>query len=183
VLSFGRLLPYKGLELLAEALGRLGRADDLDVRVVGSGPESETLAALRALPNVRVENRWVPEEEIGALLAWSDALVLSHTEASQSGVAAAAIAARRWVVSTRVGGLAEQLRDQPLAILCDPDPASLSAALARLLDAPPSLPSSGMEDPRVAWREVASRLMRELSEALLHPERVRHAGDGGEPAR
>ena len=40
LLSFGRLLPYKGLDLLAAALARLGPRPDLEVRVVGSGPES-----------------------------------------------------------------------------------------------------------------------------------------------
>jgi len=48
VLSFGRLLPYKGLDLLVEALRILGPRADMEVRVVGQGPESATLAALRA---------------------------------------------------------------------------------------------------------------------------------------
>ena len=167
LLSFGRLLPYKGLDLLADALRVMGPRPDLQVRIVGSGPESEPLALLRGLPNVRVENRWVPEEEVGELLAWSDAIVLSHREASQSGVAAAAIAARRWVVSTRVGGLTEQLQAEPLAILCEPDPASLAAALLQLLDSSPAVPLKAEEDPRAAWRNVVGRLLREVREALL----------------
>ena len=137
LLSFGRLLPYKGLDLLAESLALLGPRDDLEVRVVGSGPESPELDRLRALPGVTVENRWVPEEEVGTLLAWSDALVLSHREASQSGVAATAIAARRWVIATKVGGLAEQLGSEPMALLCDPAPESIGRAiraLARAVD-------------------------------------------------
>ena len=59
LLSFGRLLPYKGLDLLVEALRLLGPRPGLAVRVVGQGPESETLRALRAQPGVTVENRWV----------------------------------------------------------------------------------------------------------------------------
>jgi glycosyltransferase involved in cell wall biosynthesis len=167
LLSFGRLLPYKGLDLLADALGRLGPPREIEVRIVGSGPESATLAALRKLPHVQVENRWVPENEVGQLLAWSDALVLSHREASQSGVAAAAIAARRWVVSTRVGGLAEQLQEEPLAILCEPDPASLAGALRGLLDAPPAIPPASAQDPRAEWRRIAERLLDEIERALL----------------
>jgi glycosyltransferase involved in cell wall biosynthesis len=101
--------------------------------VVGSGPESAELARLRAMPGVSVENRWVPEGELGALLGWADALVLSHREASQSGVAAAAIAAGRWVVATRVGGLAEQVEGQATSVLCEPDPESLAAAIGGLV--------------------------------------------------
>ena len=133
MLNFGRLLPYKGLDLLADALHLLGPRADMEVRVVGQGPESAALTALRALPGVTVENRWVPEGDVGALLAWSDIVVLPYREASQSGVAAAAIAAGRRVVATRVGGVVEQLRDEPFATLCAADSLSLATALAGAL--------------------------------------------------
>ena len=162
LLSFGRLLPYKGLDLLAEALATLGPCPGVAVRVVGSGPESTTLAALRRLPGVTVENRWVPEDEIGALLGWSDALVLPYREASQSGVAAAAIAAGRRVLATRVGGLAEQLADAPGIILCGPDAASLVAGLRCLIEAPRGAVAPPPADPRAAWRELAASLMRQI---------------------
>jgi glycosyltransferase involved in cell wall biosynthesis len=160
LLSFGRLLPYKGLDLLADALKRVLPRPDVDVRVVGSGPESADLATLRALPGVQVENRWVPEGEVPHLLAWADALILSHREASQSGVAAAAVAAGRWVVATRVGGLAEQLDGEELALLCEPTPASLAAAVVRLIENPPPLPP--VRDPRLAWRRLAESLAAEV---------------------
>jgi glycosyltransferase involved in cell wall biosynthesis len=133
LLFFGRLLTYKGLDLLAEALRALGPRTDLVTRIVGSGPETPTLVELRRLPGVAVENRWVPEGEIGAIIAWSDAVVLPYREASQSGPAAAAIAARRNIVATRVGGLIEQLEHEPLALLCDPEPTALADALRTLL--------------------------------------------------
>jgi len=162
LLSFGRLLPYKGLDLLADGLARLGARADLQVRVVGSGPESPVLDALRALPGVTVENRWVPEDELGALLAWADALVLSHREASQSGVAAAAIAAHRWIVATRVGGLAEQLQGVPGAILCEPDGASLAGALGRLLEDGTGMPHAD-GGSGTAWEEVSKGMVAALT--------------------
>jgi len=157
LLSFGRLLPYKGLDLLAETLRHLGPRADVEIRVVGNGPETPALAALRALPGVTVEKRWVPEAEVGALLGWADALILTHTEASQSGVAAAALAAGRRVVATRVGGLTEQLQDEPLAILCPPDADSLAAALRDLIAAPAS-PGRPV-DTSAAWRAMAVGLL------------------------
>jgi glycosyltransferase involved in cell wall biosynthesis len=161
LLSFGRLLPYKGLDLLADALSRLGPRPGLAVRVVGSGPESAPLAALRTLPWVTVENRWVPEDEVGALLGWSDALVLPYREASQSGVAAAAIAAGRRVLATRVGGLEEQLSDAPGAILCEPDADSLLHGLHCLLDLPPGTAATPA-NPRLAWSDLAASLLRQV---------------------
>ncbi len=161
LLSFGRLLPYKGLDLLADALARLppGRAE---LRVVGTGPESAELAALRALPGVTVQNRWVPEAEVGALLQWADALVLSHREASQSGVAAAAIAARRWLVATRVGGLAEQLAGYGGARVCDVEPGALAAAIESLWEHPPHV----AQDGDTGWRESVAQLAKGLMASL-----------------
>jgi glycosyltransferase involved in cell wall biosynthesis len=72
VLCFGRLRAYKGLDLLAEALRLMGPRPDMEVRVVGQGPESTALADLRALPCVKVENRWVPECEISTILNWAE---------------------------------------------------------------------------------------------------------------
>ena len=164
LLSFGRLLPYKGLDLLRDALALLGPRDDMELRIVGSGPECAELAALRAMPGVTVENRWVPEPELAEILAWADALVLSHREASQSGVAAAAIAANRWIVATRIGGLAEQLGREPLARLCEPDAASLAAALRALLDSPP--PPAAPVDPQAAWHAVAADLAAQIGAAF-----------------
>jgi glycosyltransferase involved in cell wall biosynthesis len=164
LLSFGRLLPYKGLHILAEALSRLLPRDDVEVRVIGRGPESAPLDALRRLPGVSVENRWVPEEEVATLLAWADALVLSHTEASQSGVAAAAVAAGRWVVVTRVGGLPEQVEGARFAAVCEPNTESLTAALRSLLDKPAD---TGPAPVLAHWAQSVTTLAAELERTLV----------------
>jgi len=121
---------------------------------------------LRGLPGVTVENRWVPESEVGALLSWSDAVVLPYREASQSGVAAAALATRRYVIATNVGGLAEQLLNEPLAILCEPDAGSLADGLRLVLSRPHDAPCASGASPRAVWQEVARSLVDQL-EALL----------------
>ncbi len=182
LLCFGRLLPYKGLDLLADALHDAGLEHRLAVRVVGQGPSSPELSRLAATPGVQVENRWVPEEEIAALIAWADAVILPYREASQSGVAAAAIAARRWVVATRVGGLVEQFRGEGGAILCDPDPRALRRAIETLLSDPPPLPDAA-EDPRGAWSGEAARLLDGIKrEVLTRAEPPPPPGLPAEPA-
>jgi glycosyltransferase involved in cell wall biosynthesis len=166
LLMFGRLLPYKGLDLLEAALRQLGDKPGVEVRIVGSGPESATLAALRRNGVVAVDNRWVAESEIRPLLAWSDALVLPYREASQSGVAVSALAVGRVVVSTRVGGLAEQLADEPLAMLCEPDADSLAAALRQVRDTPAPTSPRAPSSQAAAWQAMACELLRELATAL-----------------
>lgn len=173
LLYFGRLRSYKGLDLLAEALLRLGHRRDLTVRVVGFGPETAVLDALRQLPSVEVVNRWVPEDDVGPLLNWADALILPYREASQSGVAAASLAAGRAVIATRVGGLVEQLDGHGGTILCDPTAESIGSAILQLLEDPP-----GPMPPRDSlseWRAMAANLLRrvdaELPEVLISTEK------------
>jgi glycosyltransferase involved in cell wall biosynthesis len=167
LLFFGRLLPYKGLNLLRAAVSELPSSGSWVLRVVGSGPESSELEALRATACVSVENRWLPDDEIGALIAWSDAVVLPYVEASQSGVAPAAVAAGRLVVATRVGGLAEQLGDYERAILCDPRPESLAVVLRQLLNERPEAAASRWTDPGEAWRGFAAALVDRVISPVL----------------
>jgi glycosyltransferase involved in cell wall biosynthesis len=136
----------------------------LDVRIVGSGPESPALAALRGMQGVTVENRWVAEHEIGAIIAWSDALVLPYREASQSGAAAAAIAAGRFVVATRVGGLIEQLQDQSLAMLSAPDAPSLAATIQALLAERSSFIAPRPQQDMWSWQDFAAALLKQAAE-------------------
>ena len=178
LLCFGRLLPYKGLDLLADALGQVS---GIDVRIAGCGPESEALAALRATAGVTVENRWVAEDEIGGLLTWCDAVVLPYREASQSGVAAAAVAAGRSVIATAVGGLREQLSGVPNAILCEPDAARLAAALRLWSDTPPViLPAA---DTAAAWRVAVSGLLSAIHSTLPAASAISAASAMDRPTR
>ena len=168
LLTFGRLLPYKGLDLLAAALGVHGCAG-IEVRVVGQGPETPILDALRAIPCVTVENRWVPESEVGELLAWADALVLPYREASQSGAAAAALAAGRWVVATRVGGLGGQLAGLDSARLCEPDPEALAKAMSSLGSAPPRAKAGEIGDE---WKRAAREILDGIGQSRAPGERL-----------
>jgi glycosyltransferase involved in cell wall biosynthesis len=181
LLCFGRLLAYKGLDLLAEALAVLPPEVAVSVRVVGSGPESPSLQVLRGCRGVTVENRWVPETEIGALLAWPDAVILPYRDASQSGVAAAALAAGLKVIATRVGGLEEQLAGAAHAVMCEPDADSLAGAIRRWLQTP--LRDAVPEDaPRgeaaAAWRQAVSGLLLAIGTELPPKTRPSPRGHG-----
>jgi len=164
LLHFGRLLPYKGLDLLADALALLGPARDFSLRICGEGPNSAILARLAAMPDVTVENRWFNDAELPGLLAWSSGLVLPYREASQSGVAALAIAAGRQVLATNVGGLPEQLGALPGALLCEPNAIAIAQGLqtftARLRHAPPVAIAANAHDD---WQAFAAAIAASIS--------------------
>lgn len=158
ILLIGRLLHYKGLDLLADALEWLGPRPDMELRVVGQGPPSSALDRLRALPGVTVENRWVPEAEFDEMIGWAGAVILPYREASQSGVAAAALSAGRRVLGTLVGGLSEQLAHDPAAELCAPNSVALANALRDLLERGRFVPLPPRPDPQAAWLRAVTRL-------------------------
>ncbi len=134
LLFLGRILGYKGLPLFLDAVEIL-RAGGLpvEVGVYGQGPLGSSAPRLEAL-KADVVNRWLSEEEIAQVLRRYHAVVLSHTEASQSGVAAAALGAGVPLIATPVGGLIEQVADGRTGIIAlRADGPSLAEAIEDLV--------------------------------------------------
>ena len=112
VLFFGRVLPYKGLDLLVEAVARArARGARIALGVAGEGSLSAELRAKLEALDAEVISRWIGEDEASGLFGRYDVLALPYRTSSQSGVASAALAAGMPVVATPVGGLPEQVVD------------------------------------------------------------------------
>ena len=110
LLFFGRILSYKGLDILLAAMPALqARFPGLTLEVWGTGDIRPYREALASLTGVRIENRWVAEEEIPGIFASTDLAVLSYREASQSAVVATAFADGMPCVATPLPGLMEQV--------------------------------------------------------------------------
>ena len=109
LLFFGRILAYKGLPLLVDAIEILKlRGMSIVLGVAGAGDIASLKTRLVAL-GANVINRTLSNDEVAELLTKYDAMVCSHIEASQSGVAALAFGSCMPVVATPVGGLVEQV--------------------------------------------------------------------------
>lgn len=138
VLFFGRIMTYKGLDLLVEAVGDLRRAGvGVDLGVAGSGNiAAKTRATLQRM-GADVINRWIGDDEITPLLSRYDAIACAHIEASQSGVAATAFAHAMPVIAMPSGGIVEQVIEGETGVLApEASCAGLGAAIARLAQSP-----------------------------------------------
>jgi glycosyltransferase involved in cell wall biosynthesis len=114
VLFFGRLLPYKGLNLLADAWDTLPSNRPALV-LAGEPPNSYDLAILRR-PGIEIRSGWIAEHDIAELFAGTRLVVLPYIEASQSGIIPLAEAAGIPILVTNVGGLPEQVDSNALVV-------------------------------------------------------------------
>ena len=115
-LFLGMIRPYKGVDLLLEAVARQPADSDWLLVVAGEpwGGLGEALGEqtrrLGIEDRVRLKLGWVSEPEVPTLLAAADLVVLPYRSGSQSAVAPLALGAGVPVVSTAVGGLPEVVR-------------------------------------------------------------------------
>jgi len=130
-LFFGRIMTYKGLPLFVEACEILrARGHAFRIGVAGEGNLGQSGARLAALGAVTI-NRWLDYDDVSAILAQYDCMVLANIEASQSGVVALAHGFGMPVVANPVGGLTEQIRDRQSGLVAR---AVSAAALADAME-------------------------------------------------
>jgi len=116
----GRLIPWKGVDMLLEAIASMAISIRLDI--IGRGPERENLERLvqklKLQDNV-VFHGFIEQERSRDLLAHCDALVLPSVYECGGAVVLEAMAAGKPVIATRWGGPADYL-DPATGILIEP---------------------------------------------------------------
>ncbi|MDX2226054.1 MAG: glycosyltransferase family 4 protein [Verrucomicrobiae bacterium] len=139
LLFFGRILAYKGLDLLLEAFEALVHKNfPVVLTIAGSGSLQPYRHWLDRHPDrILIQNDWIAEEDIGGYFDRADILVTPYREASQSGVIPIALGKGVPIIATPVGGLAEQFADGQEGLLSrDTSAGALSGALTTLLNDP-----------------------------------------------
>lgn len=138
LLFFGRILDYKGLDLLLAGLPSLQQEfPGLTLEIWGSGNIERYQAQLNGLRGVRLENRWIGEHEIAPIFANTDLAILPYREASQSAVVATAFADGMPCIATPIPGLCEQVADGVSGLIASSmSPNDLAEAIARPLRVP-----------------------------------------------
>ncbi len=164
VTFFGRLAPYKGLEVLARAMPRVWeQRPEVRLRVAGEGTSELGLSD----PRVRFERRYLPESEVGRLFAASTLAVLPYTQASQSGAGSLAAGYGVPVVASRLGGLPDLVLDDSY-LVAPGDPGALAQAILRHLDDDLEVRRRVLGEiaaPR-SWEAVARRTVEVYAQVL-----------------
>jgi glycosyltransferase involved in cell wall biosynthesis len=130
VVFFGRLTPYKGLEVLAAAMPLVWAArPSVRLIVAGTGPERFALSD----PRVDLRDSYLPESAVPALFGESSLAVLPYTEASQTGAGSLAVSFGVPVVVSAVGGLPDLALDASY-VVAPGSAQELAAAILRHVD-------------------------------------------------
>ncbi|HEV2791650.1 MAG TPA: glycosyltransferase family 4 protein, partial [Solirubrobacterales bacterium] len=176
VLCFGLLRPYKGIENLLQAYGRIagsGGARNAELWIVGN-PRMD-VAPLRRLAaeatgRVRLVTRFVDDAEIPAIFRRADLVVLPYLDAEHSGVLYTGLAFGKPLVLSAVGGFPEVAATGAARLVPPGDTAALASTLAELIADEAARDEMAAAATRAAagpysWDETARRtldLYREL---------------------
>ncbi len=176
VLFFGRLSPYKGLEVLYKAAPQVA-SKVAGVRFVIAGQplpgyQPPVPPQLTNGGHIDCSAGYVPNARLAELFQRATVVVCPYTDATQSGVVLTAYAFDRPVVATRTGGLPEYVDDGHTGLLVPPsDPVALADALIRILTDEPlrrrlQTGAAQARTGELSWSRIASQTIGAYSRAL-----------------
>lgn len=119
-LFFGRIEEYKGLGVLANAYEKISQSySNVTLTIAGSGDFSKYKSVFENMAKVRIENRYIADEEIEYFFSVPNTVVvLPYLDASQSGVIPIALEYQTPIIASDTGGLKEQLNDGRIGLFC-----------------------------------------------------------------
>ena len=160
LLFFGFVRPYKGLDILLEALPLVLAQQPVYLLVAGefwqgTAQYQEQIERLQLRPHVTLLDRYLPDEELIAYVQRADVAILPYRTATQSAVIQVALGHGCPVITTHVGGLAEAVQDGVTGLVVPPDnPVALAKAILRYQNEQLSLPFRAnirQQQDRFSW--------------------------------
>jgi glycosyltransferase involved in cell wall biosynthesis len=131
LLFFGFVRPYKGLDVLLNAIGML-KEHDVSLLIAGEfwRDKEDYLRLINDLgiaENVEIIDRYVTDTEMSQFFSWADLVVLPYRRSVTSGVIATAYGFKKPVLATNVGGFNEVIQDGCTGkIVASADPQALA---------------------------------------------------------
>jgi glycosyltransferase involved in cell wall biosynthesis len=179
---FGEIKPYKGLDILIQAVAALAPPLRRQLRVVVAGrprmdiaPLAARIAALGLGEQFELRPRRLTEEEMAALFAEADGFVFPYRQIDASGVYYLVKPLGKWLIASRVGIFAEDMSGEAHGALVPPeDVPALAQALQQAIVARPHGSERGFEN---SWSDIgrATRALYERARAQFEAQRTPRA--------
>lgn len=132
ILFFGRIIPYKGIYYLIEALETLKlRIPNIKLIIAGEG-DLETSVPQDTM--IEIHNEFIPNEKLITLIKRAKIIICPYISASQSGIPMVAFLFGKPVIATNVGGFPEIIDHMKTGMIVPPKNSyALAQAIEELL--------------------------------------------------
>lgn len=170
---FGELKPYKGVDVLVEAVGTLSASTRSHARIIVAGRPRMDLKAIRARihdlglsATIELRDRRLSEPEMVDLFADADCFVFPYRQVDASGVYFLTRSLGKWTIASKIGVFADELSEQDGKLIEPGDVHALSEAIAHaILERPRPRPSL---DFPVTWKAIGAATRVAYTEVLAH---------------
>ncbi|MBI5842254.1 MAG: glycosyltransferase family 4 protein [Chloroflexi bacterium] len=172
VLFFGLLAPSKGLDDLIDAFALARKLCDAKLVIAGYptkhvdvGELRSRIAASNLTEDVILDTRYIPVNELGALMGLATVVVYPYRSSTQSGALQVAYTFGRPVIATAIGGLPEVVEDGKSGLLTPvQSPEKLAENIVTVVNDQESAARMGayarhLSETRFSWRTVAKQMV------------------------
>lgn len=179
ILFFGLLAPSKGIDDLIEAFALVRQSCDAKLLIAGYPTKhinidelKDKIAAFNLSDHVFLDLRYIPLEEVGALMSLASLAVYPYRSSTQSGALQVAYTFGRPVIATAVGGLPEAVEEGRSGFLVPvQSPRDLADKIMLLINNPELTKLMGtyakhLSETRFSWRSVARQIVKVYDQLL-----------------
>lgn len=167
VLFFGLIRPYKGLDLLLEALPE---TPEVHALIAGEcygdwQPYQTLIERYRLQERVHLHTYFIPNERVSLYFSAADMVVQPYRSATQSGISQIAYHFEKPMLVTDVGGLPEIVRHGISGYVVRPEATAIAGAIRDFFEhsrAQSFIEGVRAEKARFSWRQLAETLLRSL---------------------
>jgi glycosyltransferase involved in cell wall biosynthesis len=171
ILFFGFIRPYKGLDLLLEAMAdeRLA-SQNIKLLIAGeyyenAQPYLDLINRLQLNDRVISHTHFIADADVRYYLCAADVVVQPYKQATQSGVTPLAYHFEKPMIVTRVGGLADAVPHESAGLVCEPNGRAIAEAILRFYQSGADRFAEGIKAQRdkLSW----STLVHSIEELAL----------------
>lgn len=135
IIFFGRIVQYKGVEYLCEAMVKVHEEmPSATLTIAGSGKFYFDMSPYEKLPYINVINRFIPNDELAKLISQAEISIYPYTDSTQSGSLLTSYALNKPVIATDIPAMRETVVDEKSGVLVPPRSSeSLAKAILEML--------------------------------------------------
>lgn len=172
ILFFGFIRKYKGLDILLEAMSLLKqqtsnhKPQTIKLLVAGefyedAKPFQEQIKRLGIEDRLILRTDFIPDSEVKYYLCAADVVIQPYRNATQSGVTPLAYHFEKPMIVTNVGSLPSLVPHEKVGLVCEPEPASLAAAITRYFELGEQyfIPHLRTEKEKYSWEKLVKTIL------------------------